>query len=66
VVTCWECETETARPMTARLRLAEGAFSILMLCPACHRKLAREVTTAAVSFQAMHPACGRPGQNAGG
>ena len=22
--------------MTARLRLAEGAFSILMLCPACH------------------------------
>jgi len=62
VATCWECETETAWPMTVRLRLTDGASSLLVLCPVCHRKLARELTDDEVSFHTTQPPRGEQGQ----
>jgi hypothetical protein len=58
IAICWECETETARPATVRLRLPSGASSILVLCPSCHRRLSGELAAGAageVSFQATPP-----------
>lgn len=58
---CWECETVTARRLTASLRLPGGGSRALELCPSCHRMLRVALAANAegeVSFDADRHAAG--------